>query len=120
MWRLSLETLSCVLSTSLDLLTSTTLPYTDQAHTLYALTQNYTGHTRPVIASLLSVPQRYFLPSRIRAQFKERLEAVGLWDKDGVEDEEEEERVHWSVLRRARRRGKKRGKKGVFERERVS
>lgn len=39
-------------------------------------------------ASVLPVPQRYYVPGRIRETFKPRLEASELWNLPGMESEE--------------------------------
>lgn len=35
--------------------------------------------THPLLASMFPVPQKYFVPRRIRDTYIPRLEAVGLW-----------------------------------------
>ena len=45
----------------------------------YALDTNFRGLTGPALASMLPVPQRYYVPSRIRECHRPRLEASGLW-----------------------------------------
>ena len=88
---------------------------------LYSLRLNWWKVTRPAIASMLPVPLRYYVPSRIRESYQPRLEAAELWDVPGIEQEEED---RMSSLRRDGRRKKKESKaqkfKRVFEREKVS
>lgn len=76
-----------------------------------------------MFVSLLPIPQRYFLPKRIRESFRPRLEAVELWKPENLVDEEEEERLHFSV-RRFTRKSKKEAtdkkKRHLFAREQVS
>lgn len=76
-----------------------------------------------MLVTLLPIPQRYFLPRRIRESFRPRLEAVELWSPENVADEEEEERLHFS-FRRFARTGKKdtikREKRHKYAREQVS
>lgn len=88
---------------------------------LYSLRLNWWKVTRPAIASMLPVPLRYYVPSRIRESYQPRLEAAELWDVPGIEQEEED---RMSSLRRDGRRKKKETKaqkfKRVFEREKVS
>ncbi|KAH9934713.1 uncharacterized protein B0H18DRAFT_977860 [Fomitopsis serialis] len=91
------------------------------AHMLYSLRLNWWKVTRPAMASMLPVPQRYYVPSRIRNSYQPRLEAAELWDIPGIEQEEEGDRL--STLRGDRRKKKKETKaqkfKRVFEREKV-
>ena len=94
-----------------------------EAHVFYALSTNWVGKTRPVLVKMLPVPQRYYLPTRIRESYKTRLEAVELWDSKGVEEEEEEERLHWTFRRPSKKTKKATtGKKHqhVYARDRVS
>lgn len=58
---------------------------------LYSLQDNWAGVTRPALVSMLPVPQRYYVPNRLRASHKTRLQAVELWDVPEDEEEEEEE-----------------------------
>ncbi|KAL1947877.1 hypothetical protein VTO73DRAFT_13601 [Trametes versicolor] len=60
-------------------------------HMLYSLQDNWAGVTRPALVSMLPVPQRYYVPNRLRASHKTRLQAVELWDVPEDEEEEEEE-----------------------------
>jgi len=62
------------------------------AHMVYALHVNWWKTTRPALVSMLPVPQRYYVPRRIRDSYKPRLEAVDLWDAPGEEIEEEHEK----------------------------
>ncbi|KZT68149.1 hypothetical protein DAEQUDRAFT_341084 [Daedalea quercina L-15889] len=90
------------------------------AHVLYSLRLNWWKVTRPAMASMLPVPQRYYVPSRIRESYRPRLEAAELWDIPGIEQEEEEDRT--SAFRKDRRRKKETKAqkfKRVFEREKV-
>ena len=47
---------------------------------MYALSRNYWDFVLPTVAGMLPVPQRYYIPGRLRDTYKARLEAVGLWD----------------------------------------
>ena len=58
---------------------------------LYSLQENWSGVTAPALVSMLPVPQRYYVPSRIRTSHKARLEAAELWHVPEVEEEEDEE-----------------------------
>lgn len=46
---------------------------------LYSVHQNWVEVTHPALASMLPVPQRYYVPDRIRNLYKPRLETSGLW-----------------------------------------
>jgi len=48
-------------------------------HTLYAINENWVNLTHPLLVSMFPVPQKYFVPRRIRDTYIPRLEAVGLW-----------------------------------------
>ena len=50
-----------------------------QYHTLYANNENWVNMTHPLLVSMFPVPQKYFVPRRIRETYIPRLEAVGLW-----------------------------------------
>ena len=62
-----------------------------QACSYFALRHNYTECMRDTLAHVLPVPQRYYLPDRIRKLYKPRLDAAGLWTVH-VEEVEEERR----------------------------
>ena len=47
---------------------------------------------RDTLAQVLSVPQRYYVPGRIRESYKPRLDAAGLWTVHAEEVEEERRR----------------------------
>ncbi|KAF8798160.1 hypothetical protein BYT27DRAFT_7265267 [Phlegmacium glaucopus] len=49
------------------------------SHTLYASNENWVNLTHPSLASMFPVPQKYYVPRRIRDTYIPRLEAVGLW-----------------------------------------
>ena len=61
-----------------------------QNHTLYSPQENWSGVTGPALVSMLPVPQRYYVPSRIRTSYKARLEAAELWHVPEIENEPEE------------------------------
>ena len=74
-----------------------------QAHAYFSLSANWTRHTRHIFASVFPVPQRYYVPERIRDAYKPRLEAAELWDVIGVQEEEEREKHHFSFRRPLRK-----------------
>ncbi|KIO32509.1 hypothetical protein M407DRAFT_18562 [Tulasnella calospora MUT 4182] len=56
----------------------------------YALAPNYRKLTLPTLASFLPIPQKYYVPGRLRDMYKPRLEAADLWDlaEDDGNDEQ--------------------------------
>lgn len=48
-------------------------------HMLYSVHENWVEVTHPALVSMLPVPQRYYVPDRIRSLYKPRLETSGLW-----------------------------------------
>ncbi|KAI0636991.1 hypothetical protein C8Q77DRAFT_1168735 [Trametes polyzona] len=60
-------------------------------HMLFSLQENWGMVTRPALISMLPIPQRYYVPARIRMSHKTRLEATELWDVPEVEEQEQEE-----------------------------
>ncbi|KAF4603805.1 hypothetical protein EYR40_000976 [Pleurotus pulmonarius] len=58
------------------------------AHMFYSLEDNWTKTIRPHLAAMQPIPQRYYLPDRIRASYRPRLEAAGLWNLPGIEQQE--------------------------------
>jgi len=91
-------------------------------HVFYALSANWSGKTRPALVSMLPVPQRYYLPERIRLSHQPRLEAAELWSVSAIEQEEKGEREKFSFRRPARKTKKMEEKakaKTSFERTKV-
>ncbi|EMD38057.1 hypothetical protein CERSUDRAFT_93577 [Gelatoporia subvermispora B] len=90
------------------------------AHMAYALHTNWWKTTRPALVSMLPVPQRYYVPHRMRESYRPRLEAVDLWGTPGEEVEEEEEKR--STFQREKKKRQETGPekfKRTFARERV-
>ncbi|KAI0035533.1 hypothetical protein K488DRAFT_76569 [Vararia minispora EC-137] len=58
------------------------------AHVFFSLPENYTSFIHPALAGLYSVPQRYYVPYRLRALQVPRLDASGLWNLAGEEIED--------------------------------
>ena len=44
------------------------------------MNENWVNLTHPFLASMFPVPQKYYVPRRIRDTYVPRLEAVGLWN----------------------------------------
>ncbi|KDQ60995.1 hypothetical protein JAAARDRAFT_173425 [Jaapia argillacea MUCL 33604] len=85
------------------------------AHVMYSLDANWTQLIGPTLASDLPVPQKYYVPGRIREAYKPRLEASDLWNLPGVEQEEK------TKFGEKKPEEKKEHKfKRVFEREKVA
>ena len=87
---------------------------------LYSLQENWSGVTAPALVSMLPLPQRYYVPSRIRASHKARLEASELWHVPEVQDEQEQPR---RVLGRRKKHAPPNEShqfRSAFEREKVS
>jgi len=59
------------------------------AHTFYSLQTNWLNLTHKTLVSMFPIPQRYYVPGRIRDSYRTRLEASGLWNIPGGEQEEE-------------------------------
>ncbi|KAH9952049.1 hypothetical protein B0H21DRAFT_715514 [Amylocystis lapponica] len=87
-------------------------------HMSYCLHDNWWKTTRPALVSVLPVPQRYYVPNRLRESHRERLEIAELWNVPGVEQEEQEERAAFGKRKKKKSSGPDKFKK-VFERERV-
>jgi hypothetical protein len=51
----------------------------------FSFSENWWNLTNPTYASVLPIPQRYYVPGRIREIFKPRLEASGLWNLPAME-----------------------------------
>lgn len=55
----------------------------------YTLRDNYWEYVRPTLASMFPVPQKYYIPDRMRNLHKARLESIGLWNVAAEESEAE-------------------------------
>ncbi|KAG2349759.1 hypothetical protein BDR05DRAFT_955621 [Suillus weaverae] len=55
------------------------------AYSFYSLDDNFWKLTNPTMASMLPIPQRYYVPGRIREMHRPRLEAAGLWTQTASE-----------------------------------
>jgi len=61
------------------------------AFSFFSSSTNYRELTRPTMAKMLPVPQRYYVQGRIRESYRPRLESVGLWNSAGPEREQTHE-----------------------------
>jgi sorting and assembly machinery component 37 len=50
--------------------------------------EHYWTFTRGALAKLMPLPQRLFVPGRLRKLYQPRLEAIGMWDAHFVEEPE--------------------------------
>lgn len=83
---------------------------------LYSLNANWSRLTLPALAKMIPLPQRYYVPKRIRESYKPRLEAAGLWNLPGIEQEVEKPKFG----EKPKDKDHKDEFKKVFEREKVS
>ncbi|TFY82366.1 hypothetical protein EWM64_g1644 [Hericium alpestre] len=92
-----------------------------QAHMFYSLPANYADVTHPALVSFLPIPQRYYVPHRIRDAYHKRLEASGLWNLPGEEIEEQEPAPRPVLGKKEQKKPEdpKKTFKSAFERERV-
>ncbi|KAJ7156931.1 hypothetical protein C8R43DRAFT_997690 [Mycena crocata] len=54
------------------------------SYMLYSLPDNWAKLTHPTLAYALPMPQRYYVPGRIRDSHRPRLEAAGLWNQQPI------------------------------------
>jgi sorting and assembly machinery component 37 len=85
----------------------------------YSLNANWYGLTLPTLAKMLPIPQRYYVPARIRESYRPRLEAVQLWNLPGIEQEEKPHFWEREKLKEPTEGDRKEKFKRVFEREKV-
>ena len=83
----------------------------------YSLDANWWKLTHPVIASMLPLPQRYYVPGRLRDSYRPRLEAAGLWNTPGVIEGEDQRLPKDTKKTDVDEKGKY---SRAFEREKVS
>ena len=83
---------------------------------LYSLNANWSRLTLPTLANMIPLPQRYYVPKRIRELYKPRLVAADLWNLPDIEQEVEKPKFG----EKPREKGHKDEIKKVFEREKVS
>lgn len=86
---------------------------------MYSLHANWWKVTRPALLSMLPVPQRYYVPGRIRESYRPRLELVELWNVPGIEQEEDERFSIFRERRKKKKESREQKFKKVFEREKV-
>lgn len=86
----------------------------------YSLDANWFGLTLPMLANMLPLPQRYFVPGRIREYHRPRLETVEMWNLPGIEQEEGEKSRWFGEKPKPPPEGEPKEKfKRAFEREKV-
>lgn len=74
---------------------------------------NFWKLTNPIMASMLPIPQRYYVPGRIREMHRPRLEAAGLWTQTASESEKD------SFGKRQKKEDPKDNYARAFERDKV-
>ncbi|KAG1827166.1 outer mitochondrial membrane transport complex protein-domain-containing protein [Suillus subaureus] len=84
------------------------------AYSFYSLDDNFWKLTNPTMASMLPIPQRYYVPGRIREMHRPRLEAAGLWTQAASEAEKD------SFGKRQKKDDPKDEYARAFERDKVS
>ncbi|KAG1772797.1 outer mitochondrial membrane transport complex protein-domain-containing protein [Suillus occidentalis] len=84
------------------------------AYSFYSLDDNFWKLTNPTMASMLPIPQRYYVPGRIREMHRPRLEAAGLWTQAASEPEKD------SFGKRQKKDDPKDEYARAFERDKVS
>ncbi|KAJ7172280.1 hypothetical protein C8R46DRAFT_1085384 [Mycena filopes] len=55
------------------------------SYMMYSLPANWAKLTHPALAYALPIPQRYYVPGRLRNMQRARLEAAGLWNQHPAE-----------------------------------
>ncbi|KAG6876935.1 hypothetical protein C0993_011939, partial [Termitomyces sp. T159_Od127] len=60
------------------------------SYALYSNQTNWAGLMHPALASSYPIPQRYYIPGRIRGMYQHHLESAGLWDVPRNEEEKKE------------------------------
>jgi sorting and assembly machinery component 37 len=86
----------------------------------YSLNSNWYGLTLPALANMLYIPQRYYVPARLRESYRPRLEAAELWSLPGL-DQENEEKTRFGQKPKEEGESRRKEKfKGVFQREKAS
>lgn len=68
---------------------------------------------------MLPIPQRYYVPHRLRESYHPRLESVGLWDCAGPEQEEASEKSVFGVKPKEKKEDPKETYKKAFARAQV-
>ncbi|TFK42429.1 outer mitochondrial membrane transport complex protein-domain-containing protein [Crucibulum laeve] len=83
-------------------------------YTLYV--RNWVDLTHSALVSMFPIPQSYYVPGRLRAAFKPRLEAAGLWT---MSEELEEKSKPFTKKKTEEKEDSKRVFAQVFEKDRV-
>ncbi|KAF5357900.1 hypothetical protein D9756_001416 [Leucocoprinus leucothites] len=59
-------------------------------HTYYSSSSNWEKVIHPALVGMYGLPQRYYVPPRIRSSYKPRLESAGLWSLPPRESEKKQ------------------------------
>ncbi|KNZ78430.1 Metaxin-1 [Termitomyces sp. J132] len=70
------------------------------SYALYSNQDNWAELMHPALASLYPIPQRYYIPGRIREMYRPRLESAGLWDLPIKEEEKKPFKIDKSWQKR--------------------
>lgn len=73
----------CFMARMLDDIDSKSLQY----HNYYSSLGNWEKVIHPALVGMYGIPQQYYVPRRIRASYKPRLESAGLWTLPQQEEE---------------------------------
>lgn len=84
----------------------------------YSLESNWSKLTKPSLAGDMPVPQRYYVPDRMRDMWRERLQAHNLWHLPGEEPENPRFNLLETKFKKAERSVKEESKR-IYEREKV-
>jgi sorting and assembly machinery component 37 len=79
---------------------------------------NYSKTTHLALSSFLPIPQRYYVPTRMREMHRPRLEAAGLWNLPGDEVKQQTD-VKSHVRKHKVASDEKIAYKKTFDREKV-
>ncbi|KAH8107016.1 hypothetical protein BXZ70DRAFT_1003899 [Cristinia sonorae] len=89
------------------------------AYTYFAVGPNFHRATQPALASVLPVPQRYYVPARLRKTHQPRLEAAGIWHIHDQHLQDDRASPFEKLARKKDAKEKKENAKRVFEKEQV-
>lgn len=89
-----------------------------QASALFASEENWEGLTLKALATIFPVPQKYYVPSKMREAYQPRLESAGLWSQ--LPPVEEKKKTPFEKELRKRRAFDTKKVQRTFIREKVS
>ena len=80
---------------------------------------NYYENTRPALISTLPIPQRYYVPGRLRDSHRPRLEVAGLWRPHDEAGEDSRFSAFEKLARKKEAKERKEKMRRAFEKEKV-